>query len=224
MNVSEADTKYRKRRYLIPLAVIYLVTAALMFRADFGWADADYEVDLSKMDVRVSAEDFREIRLGMTYREVCRILGGKGEVNRKSGSVSGGLTYYIWPGELNDEKVMTSYVTIAFDNESGRAESVREVNILDGQKVRDNLVSKKVSRIGKSESEIDLAVTEGMSYKDSAAALGAEGILTGSESIVDVYSGKSISRKYNWEGKFDNGVSGRIVTVHFTDDKADIIY
>ena len=224
MNDSEVKTGKSKLKYLIPLVIIYMITAALMFKAEFGWADTGYDVDLSKMTVKVSSEDFRKISIGMTYREVCRLLGGKGAVCRKSGSVTDGLTYYTWPGELNDEKVMSSYVTIAFNNESGRAEMIREVNILDGQKVRENKISKKAAVIDKSESEVRNAVTEGMTYKDAVSALGSEGVLTYSDSVIDVYTGRTISRKYRWECRFDNGISGQSITVDFSDDKAEFIY
>ncbi len=137
----------------------------------------------------IDAKKFKQIKEGMTYKQVVKLIGSKGE--EQSTSSYGGITAstYVWQSDGWGSAV------IMFENKK--------------------VVSKAQYGVGES---TDVTITKaaykkiktGMSYQDVVKVVGGEGELTGSSKVAG-YTTKT----YTWYGS-DLGSNA---TVTFQNDK-----
>lgn len=122
-------------KYIIPFCIIYMFTAIIMLAPYLHFGIKDFDVDADDLSTSVAAADYEKICIGMSYGEVCDLLGAEGSKSQMYGSSINGTTYYVWPGEYNKKGVVSSEVTIGIDNESGRTCVIRERNLIRGKEV-----------------------------------------------------------------------------------------
>lgn len=207
--------KKSKAGYIILFVILYVIVAILMIKTELSWGShIDNEVNLDEMTVRVSAEDYEKLRIGMTYSEVCEIVGGEGELKTQFGDMNYGLMYYVWPGKFHDKSVMRSELKVAFGRDSGRAEIIRESNLLHGKEIYKNIKENKKAEVKKAATEIASAIKKEMSYEEVVKIIGAEGILESSESSIDIDSGRGEEKKYVWDC-MENEYTGMRLWIYF---------
>ena len=201
-NVNEERSRKR-----IGLAVGVIVAAVVVIGAVIGIAAiydsrniADEHTDAPKnikenlpaMDSRVTVEQYEALKFGMTYDEVVELLGEEG--GRPEYSYGNDCT---WPGEYYDEGCFYEddrpRINLQF-SEDWRLIGMEEINVIDGRTIRDNLTERTTARVEVNEKTID-SIKKGTAYTEVTGILGAEGILTNSESDNSGHD----TRTYTWE-------------------------
>lgn len=121
----------KKLRNIILFVVAYLSVAAVMYDAEIRWKSQTFDDEVT---TQVLVEDYEKICIGMTYKEVCELMGGEGTKWEEYGNARKGITHYRWRGKFYDGDEMSSYVDVGFENESGRVTRIEENDFIQEEK------------------------------------------------------------------------------------------
>lgn len=177
---AEREKEHRKkltRKITVASVLLILIAAAWSL---FWPRDRHYAPDIYSLKDPVTAEEYGMLYKGMTYKQVTDTIG-KGARESRWGNVLSGFDIYIWPGEFLDKGVLYSEVSVYIDRRSKKVDMFSESNVVNGKEIHDNLSGSKKAVTRRTREEIE-AMESGLTYQDVADFMGAEGILTESES------------------------------------------
>ena len=192
---AEKRKKVKRRAFIIVPIVLICLSLVGYKLWDMFWLKNIYLDRGYSMITRVSVDEYKKVELGMTYKEVCKIVGGRGKLESIVGTSKAGMRSYMWGGEYADKKNnFYSEMSVRIDNNSKKIDSIHEYNLLDAEEILANhnnnteIQYKKYAKI-----EI------GMTLKEVENLLGAKGVLQYSSSTKK--SNKLTTRKeYRWVG------------------------
>lgn len=149
------------------------------------------------VSARVTPEQFNEIEIGMDYGEVKNIVGSEGVKSYHDSRV----VEFTWPGEYHDKLDATDpKLRVSFNKSTGLAETIEEINILDGKEIYENEKSNKEAVTKLTRKELGTIPGEA-SYETICEMLGCEGVLTYSmssnEGTYKVYEWRYLSKEDN---------------------------
>lgn len=191
------ETEKKQKIGIIAAAVGILLLLALVWYFFFPKM-IHFNPNLNNMSVKVSEEEFEKIEIGMTYDEVCEIVGGKGKLYELFGRGIDGNTYYAWPGDANKKNSFHSHMTVSFNNRTKKADWIDADNIKD------------VDKIYKGDQLWDYAgetivddvenppIKNGMTYEEVVKALGREGVLIETSYVKDNIYDDKYQQQYYW--------------------------
>ena len=101
---AEKRKKVKRRAFVIvPLVLICLSLIGYKLW-DMFWLKTIYLDRGYSMITRVSVDEYKKVEIGMTYKEVCKIVGGRGKLESIVGTSKAGMRSYMWGGEYADKK------------------------------------------------------------------------------------------------------------------------
>ena len=214
--VREVGTRVKKEKVrvnwklLVPIfgLIALLVVGPLMISRS---VQQEYEQEHTQQTVsaRVTPDQFNQIEKGMSYSQVKAIVGSEGVKTYHDGRI----IEYTWPGEYHDKIEMDPKLRITFDKSTGQAETIEEVNILDGAEIYENERTNKEAVTKLTKKELGTIPGEA-SYEIVCEMLGCEGVITYSMSSTD-----GTYKVYEWRylSKEDNEY--RTVSLSFVDNR-----
>lgn len=149
------------------------------------------------VSARVTPEQFNEIEIGMDYGEVKNIVGSEGVKSYHDSRV----VEFTWPGEYHGKLDATDpKLRVSFNKSTGLAETIEEVNILDGKEIYENEKSNKEAVTKLTRQELGTIPGEA-SYETICEMLGCDGVLTYSmssnEGTYKIYEWRYLSKEDN---------------------------
>ena len=146
----------------------------------------------------------------MTYSDVCKVLGGDGEMVYKSTS----YTEYAWPGKYYGELIgVEPKLRVSFNNDSGLVESIEEMNIIDGDEIYDNQKTNKEAVTKITADDLDKIPCEA-SYKSVCDIMGLEGVLVNS-----MHVNGHMTKTYRWRYLSEADNEYKEFDLSFSDDR-----
>ncbi len=128
----------------------------------------------------LTLEKFNELKNGMKYEEVVKVLGSEGVETSNYSSGSFKTTTYKWEGE--------NYARITATFRNGELTTKMQSNLKGGDDKTAAAADLNMEKYGK--------LQNGISYKEAVEIIGSEGTQTSSSNIA-----KTTTTSYKWEGK-----------------------
>lgn len=192
---AEKRKKVKHRAFVIVPIVLICLSLVGYKLWDMFWLKNIHLDRGYSMITRVSVDEYKKVELGMTYKEVCKIVGGRGKLESIVGTSKAGMRRYMWGGEYADKKNnFYSEMSVRIDNNSKKIDSIDEYNLLDAEEILANHNNDTEIQY-KKYAKIDV----GMTLKEVEDLLGNKGVLHHSGSTKT--DNKQTTRKeYRWVG------------------------
>ena len=156
-----------------------------------------FDPNLYNMKVKVSEEELEQIEIGMTYDEICDIVGGRGKLEEIFGGAINGAKTYAWAGEAMDKQFLYSSLQVSFDNRTKKADWIKARSIKNSDKI---YTGYDTSTAGKTiiEDVKNPPIKDGMTYEEVVKALGREGLLLETDVIKDLMKDDVYEEHRHW--------------------------
>lgn len=216
----EVGTRIKKKKRQIPIIPIFIVLGFVFFVVygvssfvgqDTHLSYTQEEQKLSDNSCRVTADMFYQIDDTMSHDEIIKVFGTDGVKTYHSSN----RTEYTWPGEYYGKlRASEPKVRITFYDDTGKIDSIEEVNVVDGKEIYENEKSGRDAVTKLTEKELT-GLPAGASYETICDLMGSEGVLINSMRI-----GNSVDKSYVWRYlSKDNKYEDAYLT--FTDNRYD---
>jgi len=193
---AEKRKKVKRRAFVIvPLVLICLFLIGYKLWDVFWFKNIQLNRNYGMMTTRATVDEYNKLELGMSYRDACKIIGGRGRLESWVGTANSGMKSYVWAGEHADSKnSFYSNVSVTVDTQSKKIDSIHEYNLIDAEEVLANHNNDTEIQY-KKYAKIDV----GMTLKEVEDLLGNKGVLHHSGSTKT--DNKQTTRKeYRWVG------------------------
>lgn len=203
----------KRLKVFVPIVLLCIIFVGYKIWDAFWFKNIILNPNYQYMLTKVSVEEYKKINVGMTYKEACKTIGGKGKLRLIAGYAKEGAKGYIWPGEFIEKDNMDSSFDVMVDNSTKKIIMIRERNLVDGAEVLENIKAEKESHYIQRNK-----IEKGMTRNEVVELLGSDGVLDNSSSIKDG-SGEVVRKRYKWVG----GTSHEI-EVEFENDIVQDVY
>lgn len=206
--------KARKKKLAakISAAVVMLILIISVWNI-FIPHNREYDPDLYSIKNSVTAAEYGRLSEGMTYDQITDIIG-EGAKASSWGTPFDGFVIYQWPGEYLEEGGLYSDLKIYVDRTTKKADLMSEINIVDGEVVRDNLAETKKAVSERTAEDVRINIGYGATYREVADFMGIDGLLTNSESNSRGNDNKTFT--WNVDDGYDSTTK---VDIHFENNK-----
>ena len=181
---------------IVPIVLICIAFAGYKLWDIYWFKNIHFEPNYGNMRTRVTLDEYNKLELGMTYKEACKVVGGRGKIESIVGNAKSGMRSYIWAGEYADVKnSFYSEVSITIDNRTKRIDSIHEYNLIDAEELlanHNNNTEIQYKKYGK--------IEIGMTLKEVEDLLGTKGVLHYSSSTKANNNETKTRKEYRWVG------------------------
>ena len=205
----------RVEKVRMVLLITYLIAFfSFVFYVNYiGKIKETEEAAIARLPMRVTSEQYSELRTGMTYGDVTELFDGEGARVQKTFSEQ----KYAWPGAYLEE-IVEAYgydytkapiVYVYFDRNNDTVIRFEEKNVVDGGEM--NRPMERDVKIDIGEDELE-SIEKGISYEEVVRIIGKEGKLLDSRSGNDSFQTKTYMWEYPSDYGFDEAYRSWVMT------------